>query len=38
MRHYASTAYHTTNGDTSDCDTTSLWRQDTSRLAAAPRN
>jgi hypothetical protein len=38
LRHYASTAYIASNGGTNAWDTTSLWREDTSWLAAAPWN
>ncbi|MEE1782589.1 alpha-L-arabinofuranosidase B [Streptomyces sp. SP17BM10] len=36
IRHYASTAYVASNGGTDAWDTTSLWAQDTTWLAAAP--
>lgn len=38
LRHYAATAYIASNGGTNAWDTTSLWREDTSWLAAAPWN
>lgn len=38
LRHYASTAYIASNGGTNAWDTTSLWREDTTWLAAAPWN
>jgi hypothetical protein len=36
LRHYALTAYIASNGGTNAWDTTALWAQDTSWLAAAP--
>ncbi|WP_329461406.1 alpha-L-arabinofuranosidase B [Streptomyces sp. NBC_01431] len=38
IRHYASTAYIASNGGTNAWDSTSLWHEDTSWLAAAPWN
>jgi hypothetical protein len=38
IRHYSLTGYLASNGGTNAWDTTSLWREDTSWLAAAPWN
>ncbi|WP_254897325.1 hypothetical protein [Amycolatopsis sp. Hca4] len=36
IRHHASAGYLASNGGANAWDTTSLWREDTSRLAASP--